>query len=91
MKRFTHDIIYSEKIRRKEASLQRSRLHIIDVLFANNFGMDELHDQIDTFIITVSIGKIAKLTAQMRDERNIFLVCPKNLQDLSSSNKRPAI
>lgn len=57
MKRFTHDIIQCEKIRRG-AKRQNSRLHLIDVLFANDYDMNSLQNQIDTFVIAVSIFEV---------------------------------
>lgn len=56
MKKFTHDIIQSEELRRKEANRSGSRLHLIDVLFANNFDMCSLQNQIDSFVTAVSIA-----------------------------------
>lgn len=55
MRRFTQNIIRREKIRRKEAGPQRSKVHLIDVLLANNFEMHNLCDHVDTFITAVSI------------------------------------
>lgn len=60
MKKFTRNIILGEAIRRKEASSQSSKLHLIDVLFANNLDKHNLQDQIDTFIVGVCIVRMIK-------------------------------
>lgn len=54
MKKITCDAVRDEEMQRKDVNHKENRLHIIDILLENNFDLTRLHDQINTFIVTVS-------------------------------------
>lgn len=59
IRKFTRDVIAKVAVESKHGAVnEKSKIHLIDILFDNNLSEELLNDQINTFILAVSIGVI---------------------------------
>lgn len=55
MNQMTYDLIKSEEVFRKYAIRENPAVNVIDALFANDFDISTINEQIKNFIVAVSI------------------------------------